>query len=160
MSPPARTPCTTHLIVTSKVRGLRSVGSKNPSADAKYAADIVISCHIDDSLIVCSLLSVMRKFKLALLHCFTGTVEGSVTHYLGCQLIRDHPNRISQLMQTACTERLLRSFEMWDEIHFIATPMLPGPCRVKADCPDTPSPTLQCRYQSIVSSIGYLVQMT
>ena len=36
-------------------------------ADAKYAADVVISCHVDDSLIACSSLSVMRKFKSALL---------------------------------------------------------------------------------------------
>ena len=42
----------------------------------------------------------------------------------------------------------------------VATPMIPGTCLVKADCPDTPSPTLQFRYHSIVGSIGYLVQMT
>ena len=42
----------------------------------------------------------------------------------------------------------------------VATPMIPGNCLVKADCPDTPSPTLQFRYHSIVGSIGYLVQMT
>ena len=31
---------------------------------------------------------------------------------------------------------------------------------VKTDCPETPNPTLQRRYRSIVGSIGYLVQMT
>jgi len=35
--------------------------------DAKYAADIVISCHVDDILIACSSLSIMRKFKSTLL---------------------------------------------------------------------------------------------
>jgi len=48
-------------------------------ADAKYTADIVISCHVDDSLIACSSLLVMRKFKSALLQRFTGTDEGPVT---------------------------------------------------------------------------------
>jgi len=51
------------------------------AADAKYAADIVISCHVDDSLIACSPLLVMRKFKSALLQRFTGTDEGPVTQY-------------------------------------------------------------------------------
>ena len=68
----------------------------------------------------------MHKFKSALLHGFTGTVEGPVTQHFGCQLIRNHRNRISQLVQTAYTERLLRIFKMWDEIHFIATPMHVG----------------------------------
>jgi len=102
----------------------------------------------------------MRKFKSALLQSFTGTDEGPVTKYLGCQLIRDRPNRTSQLVQTAYTEHLLRTFDMWDELHTIATPMIPGTRLVKADCPDTPSPTLQRRYRSIIGSIGYLVQMT
>jgi len=52
-------------------------------ADAKYAADIVISCHVNDSLIACSSLLVMRKFKLALLQRFNGTDEGPVPQYLG-----------------------------------------------------------------------------
>ena len=49
---------------------------------------------------------------------------------------------------------------MWDEVHTVATPMIPGTRLVKADCPATPSPTLQRRYRSIVGSISYLVQMT
>ena len=59
-------------------------------------------------------------------------------------------------MQTAYTERLLRTFDMWDEVYTVASGTRP----VKADCSDTPSPTLQRRYRSIVGSIGYLVQMT
>ena len=104
----------------------------------------------------------MRKFQSALLQCFTqaGTDEGPVTQYLGCQLIRDRPNRTSQLVQTAYTERLLRTFDMWEEVHTVATHMIQGTRLVKADYPDTPSPTLQHRYRSIVGSIGYLVQMT
>jgi len=102
----------------------------------------------------------MRKFKLSLLQRFTGTDEGPVTQYLGCQLIRNRHNRTPQLVQTAYFERLLHTFDMWDEVHTVATPMIPGTSLVKADCPDTQSPTLQCTYHSIVGSIGYLVQMT
>ena len=129
-------------------------------ADAKYTADIVISCHVDDSLIACSSLSVMRQFKSTLLKRFAGTDEGPVTQYLGCQLIRDRKNRTSQLVQTAYTERLLHTFGMWDNVHTVATPMEPGTRLVKADCPLTPNLVLQRRYRSIVGSIGYLVQMT
>ena len=49
---------------------------------------------------------------------------------------------------------------MWDEVHTVATPMIPGTGLVKADCPDNRSPTLERRYHSIVVSICYLVQMT
>ena len=38
--------------------------------------------------------------------------------------------------------------------------MIPGTHLVKADCPATPSLTLQRRYCSIIGSISYLVQMT
>jgi len=54
----------------------------------------------------------MRRFKRALLQRFTGTDEGPVTQYLGCRLICDRPNRTPQLVQTAYTERLLRTFAM------------------------------------------------
>jgi len=102
----------------------------------------------------------MCKFKSALLQRFTGTDEGPVTQYLGCQLIRDRPNRTSQLVQTAYTERLFRTFDMWDEVHTDATPMIPGTRLVQADRPETPNPTLQRRYCRIIGSIGCLVQMT
>jgi len=49
---------------------------------------------------------------------------------------------------------------MWDEVHGVDTPMLLGTRLVTADYPDTPSPSLQSRYRSIIGSIGYLVQMT
>jgi len=102
----------------------------------------------------------MRKFKSALLQRFTGTDEGLVTQYLSCQLIRDRPNRTSQLVQTVYTERLLHTFDVWDEVHTVAIHMIPGTRLVKAHCPETTNPTLQCRYRSIVGSISYLVQMT
>jgi len=66
----------------------------------------------------------------------------------------------SQLVQIAYIKRLLIIFEIWDEVHTVGTHMLPGTCLLKADCPDTPSPTLQHRFRSIVGSIGYLVKMT
>ena len=130
------------------------------NADAKYTADIVVSCHVDDSLIACPSLSVIKKFKQALLTRFAGTDDGPVTQYLGCQLIRDRKNRKSKFVQTAYTERLLRTFDMWDNVKTVATPMEPGTRLVKADCPESPDPVLQRRYRGIVGSIGFLVQMT
>ena len=130
------------------------------NADAKYTADIVVSCHVDDSLIACPSLAVIKKFKQALLTRFAGTDEGPVTQYLGCQLIRDRKNCTSKFVQTAYTERLLRTFDMWDNVKTVATPMEPGTRLVKADCPESPDPVLQRRYRGIVGSIGFLVQMT
>ena len=63
-------------------------------------------------------------------------------------------------MQTAYTKRLLRTFDMWDEVYGDSTPIRQGTRLVKADCPYISIPTLQRRYRSIVGSIGCLVQMT
>ena len=52
-----------------KSEGLTNAGFEESvwcrPADAKYATDIIISCHVDDSLIACSSLLVMHKFKSA-----------------------------------------------------------------------------------------------
>jgi hypothetical protein len=80
------------------------------TADDRYAADIYVSAHVDDSLICCPSLMVLQQFKDDM----QGRDEGEVTQYLGCQLIRDRPNSTSCFVQTAYTERLLRTFGMWD----------------------------------------------
>jgi ribA/ribD-fused uncharacterized protein len=131
------------------------------TADDRYAADIYVSAHVDDSLICCPSLTVLQQFKDDMLSRFKGTDEGEVTQYLGCQLIRDRPNRTSRFVQTAYTERLLRTFGMWDCSPAL-TPLAPGQRLVVADCPPVGSvdAALHNRYRSIVGSIGYLVQMT
>jgi len=129
-------------------------------ANAKYAADTVISCRVDDSLIACSSLSVMAQIQIGSPPALDWQRRRQVTQYHGCQLICVRPNCTSSLVQTAYTERLLGTFDMWDEVHTVAAPMLSCTRLVKADCPDIPRPTLQRRYRSIVGSIGYLVHMT
>ena len=68
-----------------------------------------------------------------------------------------HMNESFHIWMRQCTYE-------WVMAHMNASwlicPMIPGTRLVKADCPATPSPTLQRRYRSIVGSIGYLVQMT
>ena len=105
-------------------------------ADNTYKADLFVSAHVDDSLICCPSLSVLQQFKRDLLDRFQGTDEGEVTQYLGCQLIRDRPNRTSRFVQTAYTERLLRTFGAWDNTTPALTPLAPGQRLVAADCPD------------------------
>ena len=97
----------------------------------------------------------MRIFKSALLQRFTGSDEGPFTQYLGCQLIRDRPNR----PLNSCKQPILMasSAPLTCGMRFI---LLLRTRLVKTDCPETPNPTLQRRYRSIVGSIGYLVQMT
>jgi hypothetical protein len=128
-------------------------------ADSRYASDIWIGCHVDDSLISCKSRPVLDQFKKDLLTRFQGTDEGPVEQYLGCQLLRDRQHRVSKLVQTAYAERLLKTFDMWDA-HPVQTPLEPGKRLVKADCPAVPDPALQRRYRAIVGSLGYLVQMT
>ena len=109
----------------------------------------------------CPSLSVLQQFKTDLLNRFQGTDEGEVTQYLGCQLIRDRPNHTSRFVQTAYTERLLRTFCAWDAAPAL-TPLQPGQHLVAADCPEPSAldPALHNSYHSIVVSIFYLVQMT
>jgi hypothetical protein len=90
-------------------------------ADSRYASDIWIGCHVDDSLISCKSRPVLDQFKKDLLTRFQGTDEGPVEQYLGCQLIRDRQHRVSKLVQTAYAERLLKTFDMWDA-HPVQTP--------------------------------------
>ena len=101
------------------------------------------------------------QFKTDLLNQFQETNEGEVTQYLGCHVIRDRPNCTSRFVQTAYTERLLRTFSAWDATPAL-TPLQPGQHLVAADCPEPSAldPALHNRYHSIVGSISYLVQMT
>eukprot|EP00961_Rhodomonas_salina_P254599 3440533-Rhodomonas_salina.1 len=58
-------------------------------ADEELPHTIMMSAHIDDTLILCENLTTMQKFKDKFLARFEGTDEGEVTEYLGCDILRD-----------------------------------------------------------------------
>ena len=53
------------------------------TADDRYAADIYVGAHVDDSLICCPSLTVLQQFKDDMLNSFKGTDEGEVTQVFG-----------------------------------------------------------------------------
>jgi hypothetical protein len=86
---------------------------KNPCG-GKYAEDIYVSTHVDACLIACKSKDIMTAFKKEILTRFIGTDEGEVTEYLGCELIRDHSAKTGRIVQKGYTERVLKTFGMWD----------------------------------------------
>eukprot|EP00961_Rhodomonas_salina_P039396 529613-Rhodomonas_salina.1 len=55
-------------------------------ADARLPHRVLMSAHIDDTLILCEDLDTLTKFKALMLTLFEGTDEGEVTEYLGCNV--------------------------------------------------------------------------
>ena len=80
----------------------------------KYAEDIYVSAHVNDFLIACKSKDIITAFKKEILTRFVGTDEGEVTEYLGCDLIRDRSTKTPTIVQKGHTERVLKTFGMWD----------------------------------------------
>ena len=93
----------------------RPAGGKYATSGWKiYVQDIFVSAHVDDCLIVCKSADVVTMFKKEFLIRFLGTDEGEVTEYLGCELIRDRKTNTAKLVHAGYTERVLKTFGMWD----------------------------------------------
>jgi hypothetical protein len=76
----------------------------------------------------------MTAFKKEILTRFVGTDEGEVTDYLGCELIRDRSAKTAKIVQKGYTERVLKTFGMWD-CKPCATPLDANIRLSKADYP-------------------------
>lgn len=68
---------------------VQETGGKYPHRDR-----LIVSVHIDDTLMACESLTTLQAFKSEFLTCFEGMDEGEVTTYLGCELIRDRANHL------------------------------------------------------------------
>ena len=128
-------------------------------AGGKYKADIHVSRHIDDTLICCTSLKELEKFKRAFLKRFEGTDEGEVTQYLGCEITRDFKNKTGTLNQKAYVKKMLQKYDMWD-VHPVKTPLEPGTRLTKRDCPEKVDPELQAKYRGLVGEVGWLANNT
>ena len=125
----------------------------------KYQEDIYVSTHVDDCLLCCKSAATMSKFKQDLLTRFQGTDEGEVKEYLGCEVIRDREARTGKMVQAGYSERVLRTFGMWN-CNPALTPLDPNTRLTKRDSPEAVDPRLHRRMRSIVGCLSYLVNMT
>jgi len=120
---------------------------------------ILLDANIDDFVIACVDRPVLDAFRKRLLEAFDGTYEGSLEHYLGCEIARDLVAGTTQLSQTHCAEEVLRTFGFWDTPPRL-TPMKPNTRLSKDDCDPSPKHDFHKCYCGIVGSLGYLVTMT
>ena len=101
----------------------------------------------------------VASFKQDLLSRFVGTDEGEVTEYLGCEIIRDREAKTAKIVQAGYSERVLKTFGMWD-CHPVNTPLDANNRLSNRDCPEVVDPNVHGRYRSIVGCLLYLVNMT
>jgi len=104
-----------------------------------------------------------RDFSLSafarLLDAFKGTYEGTLQHYLGCEVTRDMDKGTTYLSQTHNAEEIPRTYNFWNATPRV-TPMQPNTRLNKDDCDKNPAPDFHQRYRGVVGSLGYLVTMT
>eukprot|EP00961_Rhodomonas_salina_P008404 114295-Rhodomonas_salina.1 len=120
---------------------------------------ILMSAHIDDTLILCKDLDTLSKFKALKLTRFEGTDEGDVTEYLGCEVVRDQEQRTLHLRQSAYIKKVLAIHAMTDA-NPVKTPMEPGVSLSKWDSPAVVDVAIQTEYSAIVGHISFMVMMT
>ena len=127
--------------------------------DEVFKHDILMSAHIDDTLILCEDLGTLQAFKTHLLSRFEGTDEGEVVEYLGCDIIRDRTAHTLTIRQSAYIRRVLATHGMLDA-NPVKTPLEPGVRLSRRDAPATPDPALHAQYRAIIGHLSFLVQMT
>eukprot|EP00961_Rhodomonas_salina_P164305 2213300-Rhodomonas_salina.1 len=128
-------------------------------ADALLPHDVIMSAHIDDTLILCESLTTMEAFKTCMLARFDGTDEGDVTEYLGCKVVRDRAAKTLHLRQSAYIQKVLAHHGFTDA-NPVKTPMEPGVRLSKRYCPSVVDPAIHAEYRAIVGHISFIVQMT
>lgn len=94
-------------------------------ADDKYRYPILMSAHIDDTLILCKDIATLQQFKQEFLTRFEGTDEGEVTEYLGCEIERDRVAGTLKISQKTYIRRILETHGMMDA-NAVKTPLEPG----------------------------------
>jgi len=83
-------------------------------ADEKYKHQILMSAHIDYTLILCKDIATLQDFKQQFLTRFKGTDEGEVTEYLGCEIERDRVAGTLKISQCTYIRRILETHGMTD----------------------------------------------
>ena len=120
---------------------------------------ILLAAHIDDFVIACADRPTLDAFRIRLLEAFSGTYEGPLSVYLGCEVERDMIAGTTILSQKHFTLDILHTYGHTNSIPAL-TPMAPNTHLSKDDCDPNPDPIFHRRYRGIVGSLGYLVNMT
>jgi hypothetical protein len=90
---------------------------------------------------------------------FTGTDEGEVIEYRGCDLIRDRSVKTAKIFQKGYAERVLKTFGM-SYCKPCATPLDDnGLTLSKEDCPQVVDAALHHRYRNITGCLSYLTSI-
>eukprot|EP00961_Rhodomonas_salina_P235857 3187745-Rhodomonas_salina.1 len=129
----------------SKPQGFHTAGFEESiwicKAGGEYEHDLIVSAHIDDTLMACKSIDTLECFKTPFWTRFEGTDEGDVTTYLGGELIRDRPNRTITYRQSVYARKILQIYDAWDKPHYV-------------------NPALHLRYHGITGHLLFLVTMT
>eukprot|EP00961_Rhodomonas_salina_P038514 517548-Rhodomonas_salina.2 len=110
-----------HLTLTKwfKSQGFATAGFEDSiwvrKAGGEYEDCLIVSAHINDSLMACKSLATLEKFKAEFLTRFEGTDEGKVSTYLGAELIRDRINRTITFKQSVNVQKILQTYGAWDK---------------------------------------------
>ena len=96
--------------------------------------------------------------RIGLLEAFSGTYEGPLSVYLGCEVGRDMIAGTTILSQKNFTLDILNTYGHTMSIPAL-TLMTPNAHLSKDDCDPNPDQNFHCRYRGIVRSLGYLVNM-
>lgn len=157
--------CALHLTLTKwfKSQGFVTAGFEDSiwvrEAGGEYKHRLIVSAHIDDTLMACESLETLEQFKASFLTRFEGTNEGAVSTYLGAELIRDRANRTITFKQLVYARKILQIYGAWDATP-VKTPLEPGSRLSKEDSPAYVDPAVHSRYRGITSHLSFLVTMT
>jgi hypothetical protein len=86
-------------------------------------APMFLVLFVDDMLLICKELSRVLAFKEAIASEFAIHDLGEVKDFLGCQVVRDRPNRRLFMSSTMKIDALVESFDLDGETRKVETPM-------------------------------------
>ena len=85
------------------------------SPDKIFTSKILVTAHINNTLIGCKSQENLNGFKALMLECFDCTDEGPVTLHLGCEIMSYRQKRTLKIDQAAYAERMLKLCGFWDK---------------------------------------------
>eukprot|EP00961_Rhodomonas_salina_P111299 1497391-Rhodomonas_salina.1 len=154
-----------HLTLTKwfKSQGFATAGFEDSiwvrEEGGEYEDSLIVSAHINNTLMACESLAMLEKFKAVFLTRFEGTDEGEVSTYLGAELIRDCVNRMITFKQSVYVQKILQTYGAWDKPS-VKTQLKAGQCLMKEDSPTFIDPALHRSYCCITGHLSFLVTMT
>ena len=107
VSPPARAPCTKHLIVTSKVRGVRTLGSKNPCGAALPMLNILLTLQSAVTSMIASLFAhLSQSCANSNPSCFCSSALLALTRAKSHNILAASPSAINPIVPVSYVARV------------------------------------------------------